>query len=152
MDNLGSASRLAPRLNRNFSLYHQIEAILLEQIVTGEFAPGTQLPTEKELCDLYHVSRPTVRQALGEAAAATPQHAFSASGLRHADQVVVGFGVEYRDAGTQRIVVGGMVGFGAEGLQFGRHVPGDGGPGPGGVASMLAAGTHGPALEGKGRA
>ena len=34
MDNLGSASRLAPRLNRNFSLYHQIEAILLEQIVT----------------------------------------------------------------------------------------------------------------------
>ena len=64
MDNLGSASRLAPRLNRNFSLYHQIEAILLEQIVTGEFAPGTQLPTEKELCDLYHVSRPTVRQAL----------------------------------------------------------------------------------------
>ena len=66
--------------------------------------------------------------------------------------LVVGFGVEYRDAGTQRIVVGGMVGFGAESLQLGRHVPGDGGPDPGGVASILTAGTHSPALEGKGRA
>ena len=96
--------------------------------------------------------RRSATERLGEAAAATPQHAFSASGLRDADQVVVGFGVEYRDAGTQRIVVGGMLGFGAEGLQFGRHVPGDSGPDSGGVASMLAAGTHGPALEGEGRA
>jgi GntR family transcriptional regulator len=44
--------------------YRQIEAILRDQIFTGELATGDQVPTEEELAAAYRVSRPTVRQAL----------------------------------------------------------------------------------------
>jgi GntR family transcriptional regulator len=52
------------RLNRSLSIYRQIEAILREQIVSGEYSNGDRLPTESELSSLYRVSRPTIRQAL----------------------------------------------------------------------------------------
>lgn len=60
------AIRPLPLLNRSFSIYRQIEAIIREQILSGEYAGGDRLPTEEELCALYRVSRPTVRQALEE--------------------------------------------------------------------------------------
>lgn len=69
MNNTSHSSRPLPRLNRSFSIYRQIEAILREQILSGEYAGGDRLPTEEALCALYRVSRPTVRQALDELAA-----------------------------------------------------------------------------------
>ena len=47
-------------------LYYQLKNILLEQIKSGEFAAGMKIPSEDELCTQYKISRPTVRQAIGE--------------------------------------------------------------------------------------
>ncbi|UFN48456.1 FadR family transcriptional regulator [Roseomonas sp. OT10] len=38
--------------------------VLLHKIVTGEFREGDPLPSEKELCALFEISRPVVREAL----------------------------------------------------------------------------------------
>ena len=46
------------------SLYTKIADIILEKIKSGEWAPGYMLPSEKELCQQFEVSRPTVRSAL----------------------------------------------------------------------------------------
>lgn len=45
-------------------LYHQVEQHLLGRLRGGDFAPGTLLPTEEQLCAAYGVSRITVRKAL----------------------------------------------------------------------------------------
>lgn len=45
-------------------LYFQIENILKEQIEKGEYAYGDILPSEKQLQELFEVSRVTVRQAV----------------------------------------------------------------------------------------
>lgn len=47
-------------------LYYQLEQILLDRIKSGEYRVGDSIPTEQELCDLFEVSRPTVRQAMGD--------------------------------------------------------------------------------------
>ena len=45
-------------------LYHQMEQHLLGRLAAGDFAPGSLLPTEEQLCQTYGVSRITVRKAL----------------------------------------------------------------------------------------
>ena len=45
-------------------LYRQLENTIRQDIDTGKFPPSSQLPTENELSDIYHVSRVTVRKAL----------------------------------------------------------------------------------------
>jgi GntR family transcriptional regulator len=45
-------------------IYYQLENILREKILSGEFAEGEQLPPETELIRQYNVSRITVRHAL----------------------------------------------------------------------------------------
>ena len=45
-------------------LYTQIEDFLLKRIQSGEMQEGDLIPTERQLADHFHVSRPTVRQAL----------------------------------------------------------------------------------------
>lgn len=54
------------RLNKRspIPLYHQLQAIIDARIASGEWAPGRQLPSERELCEEFKVSRITVRQAL----------------------------------------------------------------------------------------
>ncbi|WP_404330242.1 GntR family transcriptional regulator [Mesobacillus maritimus] len=47
-------------------LYDQVKIRIKEMIATGELAPGTKLPNEKELCDTFETSRITIRRALKE--------------------------------------------------------------------------------------
>ena len=45
-------------------LYQEVEQRLLERIRSGEIPPGGQLPSERELMEVYGVGRPAVREAL----------------------------------------------------------------------------------------
>lgn len=45
-------------------LYYQLQQIVEERIDGGEWPPGMQVPSERELCEQFQVSRITVRQAL----------------------------------------------------------------------------------------
>ena len=47
----------------------QIERSLGTRIVAGEFRPGDALPVESELCEIYGVSRTTIREAMKRLAA-----------------------------------------------------------------------------------
>ena len=54
---------------QNPPLADQVYDIILKSILNGEYKPGSRLPSENELADLYRVSRPTIRTAfsrLGE--------------------------------------------------------------------------------------
>jgi GntR family transcriptional regulator len=44
--------------------YMQVAEDLRSSIANGRYGPGSQLPTENDLCDIYKVSRFTVREAL----------------------------------------------------------------------------------------
>lgn len=46
------------------TLYKQLEKIIIEKIEGGEWPVDTKLPTEAQLCEMYGVSRITVRQTL----------------------------------------------------------------------------------------
>lgn len=48
------------------ALYYQLKEILMDKIQTNEWPLNDKIPTERELCELYQVSRITVRQALSE--------------------------------------------------------------------------------------
>lgn len=47
-------------------LYHQLAEIIKGKIETGEWEEHKALPPERELCEIYGVSRATVRQAMQE--------------------------------------------------------------------------------------
>ncbi|WP_285486152.1 GntR family transcriptional regulator [Amycolatopsis taiwanensis] len=49
-------------------LYGQLMATFREKIDSGEWPPGSQLPSERQLCELFDVSRITVRHAIDIAA------------------------------------------------------------------------------------
>lgn len=44
--------------------FRQVAADLRQKISAGQYAPGDQLPSERELTESYDVSRPTVRDAI----------------------------------------------------------------------------------------
>ncbi|MFF5987065.1 GntR family transcriptional regulator [Prauserella flavalba] len=46
-------------------LYEQLAAMFRERIDSREWPAGSQLPSERELCELFGVSRITVRHAIG---------------------------------------------------------------------------------------
>jgi GntR family transcriptional regulator, N-acetylglucosamine utilization regulator len=54
-------------INRDVPIpyYYQLEGLLREQVHAGRWEPGQQVPSEKQLCERYSVSRTTVRQAVG---------------------------------------------------------------------------------------
>lgn len=52
--------------NHPLPLYHQLKQTLRERIEQGEWKPGQRIPSERELCETYRVSRMTVRQAVTE--------------------------------------------------------------------------------------
>lgn len=48
-------------------LYRQVKEEIVGRIERGELQPHDRVPSERELCQLYGLSRTTVRQAIGEA-------------------------------------------------------------------------------------
>ena len=57
-------TQTSPFVSNEVPLYYQLGTILREQILSGTYTIGDQLPTEAELVADYGVSRITVRQAL----------------------------------------------------------------------------------------
>jgi GntR family transcriptional regulator len=51
-------------IQRPGALYRQVAAAIRDAIASGEYPPGTLLPSETQLIDRYGVSRPTVRNAV----------------------------------------------------------------------------------------
>ncbi len=49
-------------------LYYQLKEELIKAVINGKYAPGEAIPSENELAASYSLSRPTVRQAIGELA------------------------------------------------------------------------------------
>lgn len=47
-------------------MYSQLKRLILEKIESGEYTEDIRIPSEQELCELYDISRPTVRQAISE--------------------------------------------------------------------------------------
>ncbi|MFP4662745.1 MAG: GntR family transcriptional regulator [Halanaerobiales bacterium] len=45
-------------------LYFQIMTLIKHYILSGTLKPGDMIPSEKQLCEIYNISRSTVRQAL----------------------------------------------------------------------------------------
>jgi GntR family transcriptional regulator len=54
------------RENRIVPLYHQVEQLIRHRVVKQHYPPGSQIPSEHELCRELKVSRITVREALRE--------------------------------------------------------------------------------------
>ena len=50
----------------NVPLYAQLRDIIIEKIENKEYLEDTQIPSEQELCEMFNISRPTVRQAINE--------------------------------------------------------------------------------------
>jgi hypothetical protein len=44
--------------------YYQLEGLIRGQVASGQWLPGQRVPSEKQLGDIYAVSRTTVRQAV----------------------------------------------------------------------------------------
>ena len=47
-------------------LYFQLKSLLLEEIKNGGYPVDGLIPTEKELSEMFQISRTTVRQAITE--------------------------------------------------------------------------------------
>lgn len=47
-------------------LYFQLKTLILEEIKSGSYQVGSMIPTEKELSEIFLISRTTVRQAITE--------------------------------------------------------------------------------------
>jgi DNA-binding GntR family transcriptional regulator len=50
----------------NLPLYSQLKNLIIEKIENGEYPEDSKIPSEQEFCDVYNISRPTVRQAISE--------------------------------------------------------------------------------------
>jgi len=47
-------------------IYSQLKNIIIEKIEKGEYERDSKIPSEQEFCEMYNISRPTVRQAISE--------------------------------------------------------------------------------------
>ncbi len=47
-------------------LYCQLKNLIIKKIEKGEYEENAKIPSEQEFCELYSISRPTVRQAISE--------------------------------------------------------------------------------------
>jgi GntR family transcriptional regulator, transcriptional repressor for pyruvate dehydrogenase complex len=60
---MGAAAGFEP-IERSVGLADRVAGALTESIVSGRLQPGDRLPTERELCEQFEVSRPVVREAV----------------------------------------------------------------------------------------
>ena len=53
-------------VNKNISTpaYQQVRELILQQIKSGKIKPEEKIPSESQLCNIYNISRITVRQAV----------------------------------------------------------------------------------------
>ncbi|WHH58515.1 GntR family transcriptional regulator [Petroclostridium sp. X23] len=58
-------SRLIDK-NTPIPMYYQLKEIILDEIKTEKLQPGDSIPTEKELSDIFDISRSTIRQAISD--------------------------------------------------------------------------------------
>jgi len=54
------------QMNPQLPLYAQLKEAITSAISRGEFAPGDQIPSQRELCEKYGMSHMTVRRAISE--------------------------------------------------------------------------------------
>lgn len=56
------------RLDKNvpIPLYFQLEQLIMDEIKSGSYPVGSVIPTEKELSQMFEISRTTVRQAISD--------------------------------------------------------------------------------------
>jgi len=47
-------------------LYIQLKNLIIEKIKNGEYKENSKIPSEQEFCEMYDISRPTVRQAISD--------------------------------------------------------------------------------------
>lgn len=52
--------------NSPIPVYYQLKNDLIKKIASGVWKPGECISSERELCEIYEVSRMTIRQAIGE--------------------------------------------------------------------------------------
>ena len=52
--------------NTPIPLYFQLEKLIMEEIENGAYPVGSMIPTEKELSQMFGISRTTVRQAIAD--------------------------------------------------------------------------------------
>lgn len=62
MEDAISTKKLKPR--KTLKLAEQLHEQILDWIISGTLREGDRIPSEKELCSSFSVSRPTVREAL----------------------------------------------------------------------------------------
>jgi GntR family transcriptional regulator len=104
-------------------LYYQLKQIISAKIDNGYYAPGDMIPTEKELQEMYGVSRITVRNAISELAGeerlikrqgqgtmvAKPRFVEEATRLRGFTEKSMAQGAQFEDVGTQVLHVERLV-------------------------------------------
>lgn len=52
----------------DLALYQQIKQYLINEIEAGRLKPGDRIPTQEQLCELFHTTRVTVQRAVDELA------------------------------------------------------------------------------------
>lgn len=62
---IGGYMKTIDKTNR-MPLYSQLMDVIIDSIERGGYKADDQLPSERELCDTYEISRSTVRQAIQE--------------------------------------------------------------------------------------
>jgi len=60
----GTVTIARPDRRRPEPLWHQVESLIRQRILQGEWPAGSQIPSEDRLCELFRVSRITLRHAM----------------------------------------------------------------------------------------